>query len=309
LREKPDMRVAVVIPCGPGRAENVKLALGSLSELKGQGNLAGVVVVADGPEAAGQLDETLDPWLGSSGFVGRLARVNAPKFEPGGVQPRNLGVQAVNRLSWHVTHVWFVDSDVLVDSGALLAYRDAYLAAEEDRVMIGPYEWMPEGARTPMRTLRNDTRWPAFNSHDPGDVLVGDLATALACYGGNLVWPIGEFQRVGGFWSEIARGEDGELGLRAAAMGVPMSWVKDARGWHVYHPVDLQKVFEVNIQDIPKIAERHPWVKDSGLVVVEEDGKRFNVSCPCGWHGNTAHIWQHQEVDCPQSVRIKVGST
>lgn len=135
-----------------------------------------------------------------------------------------------------------------------------------------------------------------FQDYAPDHVAVGQLNFALANFSGNLVWPVDQFKRVGGYWNEINMGrcEDGELGLRAASMGVPMSVVPNARAWHLQHPVNMNWIQQANGRDVPMINERHPWVEDLGLIVADADGKRFDFNCPaCDEIVNTLEIWNH----------------
>jgi len=104
--------------------------------------------------------------------------------------------------------------------------------------------------------------------------------------------------RIGGFWNELHHGrcEDGELGLRAVAMGVAISFQSKARGWHVAHDTNNSLIQKRNDRDVPMINSRHPWVQGNGLFVVDEDGKRFNVRCPnCKESMNTLLWWEHAE--------------
>jgi hypothetical protein len=101
------------------------------------------------------------------------------------------------------------------------------------------------------------------------------LNVGLACFSGNLIWPLLDFKRIGGFWNELHHGrcEDGELGLRAVAQGIPISYASLARGWHLDHPTDVAEKMRRNARDVPMLNERHPWVAGHDVFVVEEDGR------------------------------------
>jgi hypothetical protein len=288
------MNTGMVIPFGAGREENLRASLASVEAMS---VLPGVVViVCDGPGAALYGPE----W---QRYAMTVVIVNTPrKHEPGLDQPRNIGARTVLACSTGFSHVWFLDSDILVARDCLAHYEAAMLADNTRRILVGPYEWLPAGTRLPVGEMHNDPRQPSFNSHGPSDVTRNDLSAGLACFGGNLVWPLEEFTLLGGFWNELHHGrcEDGELGLRAVACGVPIGFVKEARGWHLDHPVNGEEKMRRNARDVPMLNARHPWVEGEGLFVVEEDGKRFNVRCPCGWEGNTMEIWAHQET-CEES--------
>lgn len=286
------MNTAVVIPVGPGRLENLLQVLGCLSEQTVKPDL--VAVVADGPEAAFEVE---------GAYNLPLAVLQATKHVPGEEQPRNIGVRLVRDLEAQsggarsFSHVWFLDSDVIVAPDCLEMYEQAMQMEPIDRILVGPYEWMPPGVREPMPDLKNDPRWVSFDAHEPFEMLRGDLSAGLACFSGNLIWPIAEFERVGGFWNELHHGrcEDGELGLRAVAMQVPISYVKGARGWHLYHDFDPELVKERDSRDVPMLNERHPWVEGEGLFVEDADGKRFSVRCPnCRCEFPSAQIWAHK---------------
>lgn len=283
------IKVGVVIPVGPGRRENLTEVLRSLEAqiLKPDS----IMLVCDGREALIGTTEAQE-------FVPSipLTSVLTEKHQPGMEQPRNIGVRFLRQLHPDVTHVWFCDSDVILAPEAGVAFGEA-MAFDAERILIGPYEWLPGGVREQAPAIKNDPRWGSFNQHDPDETVVNDLSAGLACFSGNLIWPIAEFERVGGFWNEIHHGrcEDGELGLRAVAMGVPIGFVREARGWHLDHARNLAWIEQANSRDVPMLNDRHPWVQGEGLFVVEEDGKRFNARCmECDWEGNTAEIWAHK---------------
>lgn len=287
------MNTAVVIPVGPDRLENLLEVLNCLSNQTVKPGL--VAIICDGPEAAFELE---------GNYNIPLAILRTDKHEPGEEQPRNIGVRLVRDLEargdFSFSHVWFLDSDILIEPDCLEMYELAMQAEPIERILIGPYEWMPPGVREPMPDLKNDPRWVSFDVHEPFEMLRGDLSAGLACFSGNLIWPIGEFERVGGFWNELHHGrcEDGELGLRAVSMQVPISYVKGARGWHMYHDFNPEVVQERNARDVPMLNERHPWVKGEGLFVEDADGKRFSMRCPsCGAEFPSSEIWAHKN-DC-----------
>lgn len=285
------MKTGVVMPVGKGRLENVLAVTRSLAEQTAP--IEATVYVLDGHDDA-EMDEAIDKiasCVPDAPFPFSVTRT--PKHEPGVEQPRNVGVRVLE-LEHDCDHVWFVDSDVILDPQAHEHFRHAH--AGVDRILIGPYDWLPQGVRQPLLSLRNDPRWVSFDQYDGRYLLVEDLSAGLACFSGNLIWPIERFVEVGGFWSEIHHGrcEDGELGLRAVALGVPISYVREARGWHLWHPVNVQLAQERNARDVPMINERHPWVQGEGLHVVPVDGRRFNVRCKiCEESINTLDWWNH----------------
>lgn len=277
------MKVTVVIPVGAGREENLKMVLESLR--KQTVKPYGVVIVEDGPAV---VNATLKD----------VSRVRVLKHQPGAEQPRNVGVRAAKRTFPATTHVWFLDSDVIVAPNCLKEITGA-LDKDPRRILVCPYDWLPPSVREPKPSLRNDPRWPSFDRYHPDELLQGDLAAGLACFSGNLVWPVPQFEYVGGFWAQIHHGrcEDGELGLRAAAMGIPISFVGEARGWHLHHVVNTKLVLERNKRDVPMINRRHPWVQDhSRVFMVDRDGQAFDVECAtCKKQVPTIQWWQHAE--------------
>lgn len=277
--------IGVVIPVGPDRLENLRAVLGCLD-----GQLLTqpppVVVVTDGFGLPSE----------AAPYAGELRIVEIAKHAPGMEQPRNVGVRALMGWKPDATHAWFLDSDVIVGDDCLLHLELALNRGPHDRTLVAPYEWMPAGARVPMPSLFNDPRWAMFRQSPPDRVYHGDLSAGLACFSGNLLWSIAEFTRVGGYWSEIHHGrcEDGELGLRAVAMGVGISMAPAARGWHLWHPRDEQLIFDRNARDVPMLNARHPWLQAGGVTVVEREGRRFEVRCPvCELSVNTGEWWGH----------------
>ncbi len=286
--QKGKFKVGVVIPAVESRIENLQRVLDSLTQSLYP--IEKIVVVCDGWKPG----KTTGVPVGTS-FV------STTKHQPGYPQPRNVGTQVLTQLAPECNYVWFLDSDCLVTPETLQEYANAYYKVQAyDRILIGPYDWMPIGATFPVPQLLNDPRWEMFNMYEADTVHQGHLGVALGNFSGNIMWPIKEFQRVGGFWSELHAGrcEDGELGIRACAMGVPMSLASKARAYHMGHEVDLQAVEAKNSRDVPLLNARHPYVQEQGLVVADQDGKRFNFICSvCGEEINTGLIWQH-EAEC-----------
>lgn len=290
--------IGVVIPVGPGRQENLRTVLGCLAHQTVKPT--GVVIVQDG------FDE-VDDWP-------EVMTLACPKHEPGREQPRNVGVRALRACWPDTTHVWFVDSDIHVGPRCLEELRLALAAGEPDRIILGPYDWLAPGERpTPgyeYMGARNDPRWPHFERYGPGVALTSDLSAGLACFSGNLLWPIDEFMRVGGFWSEIHHGrcEDGELGLRAVAMGVPISFASRARGAHLWHPVNMALALERNARDVPMLNARHPWLQGADVFMVDRDGKAFDVRCAeCQQQIPTIGWWAHAQA-CGASPALPVNA-
>lgn len=289
----------VVIPVGAGRAENLTAVLRCLDTQTRPPEM--VVVVRDG--YSDPSDQTFEHRIDT-----RFRIVDAPKHEPGLEQPRNVGTRiAIANAPEELTHVAFLDSDVMVGPDWLEVLETGLEQERQDRILVAPYEWLPPTLRPdPMepkdpiwalaRAVHNDPRHAMFGQSPPDRVYYGDLSAGLACFSGNLVWPIGEFARVGGFWSELHHGrcEDGELGLRAVSMGVGISLVAGARGFHLHHPRDDALAIERNLRDVPMLNERHPWVQGSAVFMVDRDGAAFDVLCSkCQQSVPTIGWWAH----------------
>lgn len=304
-RTPPEPKIGVVIPVGAGRIENLHVILACLSAQTVTPDV--VIVVGDGHDALDGMHTDL--------WGERVRAVRTDKHQPGMEQPRNIGVRALRSLRPDVTHVWFLDSDVMVEPECLETYLEALQGQDQDRILVGPYDWLPEGVRPApgavpleLHVMDNDPRWPSFHRYEADDVLTNDLAAGLACFSGNLVWPVDRFTRVGGFWAELHHGrcEDGELGLRAVAMGVPISFVEYARGWHLWHPINIELTLQRNARDVPMLNERHPWVQGGGVLLVDRDGKAFDVKCrKCESVVPTIAWWRHAEA-CGVAPEIPV---
>lgn len=277
------MNVAAVITVGTGRERNLARVLASLRAQSV--SLPGIVVVFDGPGAVSDVSDYYDDHR-------PLLRHVAEKHEPGKEQPRNVGA-AIARDVLAVDHVWFVDSDVVMAPAAL----EHYLATGGGRILLGPYDWLAPNADPPGPLEMRDPRWADFDRLLPDTRVVEDLSAGTACFGGNLVWPLAAFYDVGGFWNDLHHGrcEDGELGVRAVAERVPISFVAGAQGWHLWHPRNHQLALERNRRDVPMLNARHPWIETEGLVMVDKDGCRFDQRCPeCGELVNSIEYFEHR---------------
>lgn len=307
------MKVATVIPVGAGRLENLEVVIEWLHRQTRPSDY--LVIVDDGKNLVGQ---QLNVDISTSLLV------HTPKHEPGMEQPRNLGVQVATSVWPKVTHAWFLDSDIVVEPDALELLEAGLAEGPEDRILVAPYDWLPAGVRPEgfsrpsdfLDTARScstgpnpDPRWEMFRASPPSRVYSGDLSAGLACFSGNLLWPINEFERVGGFWSELHHGrcEDGELGLRAVAMGVPISLVAEARGYHLEHEVNIELALERNRRDVPMLNERHPWVERGAVFLVDRDGAAFDVLCAkCQKAIPTIGWWQHAH-ECGVTPELRVA--
>lgn len=292
--------LGIVMPYSAGHEDNLHRSLAIFAQSV---EWLPIVIIGDGVEPPVDLS-TLQQGIGSW-----IRKEEMPKHQPGLEQPRNVGVRHLLETWPDRSHVWFIDCDMLVAPDAVEQYRRAMWVANSnagvahlkpESIFIGPYDWLPPGVHEPMPELRNDPRWGMFEERNLQPV-AGELGTALGCFSGNLIWPIEEFIEVGGFHPQLHAGrcEDGELGLRAASHGIPITCVKEARAWHQYHDIDSMAILAKNARDVPLINEWHPWVETKGLVVSESDGARFEFQCPCGAQINTLEMWEHYASNHP----------
>lgn len=277
------MNLGVVIPATKDRIDNLGRVLKQLSEQTC--SVRHVVIVCDGWHS--DINDIIPSVL-------NVTVVSISKHEPGNEQPRNVGVRWLHS---ECTHVWFLDSDCIPSRFSAEEIIANYKEFPKESIFICPYEWMPPGVVTPKHDLKNDPRWNMFDDPDMAfKVHYYNLAVALGNFSGNLVWNIEEFKKIGGFHPNLHMGrcEDGELGLRASYHGVPMVLVPTVRAFHIHHPINHSLIIERNKRDVPLINEWHPWVEEQGLIVRDQDGKRFNFVCSwCGEEHNTLNIWSH----------------
>lgn len=313
-------KTGLVIPVGVGREENLQRTLEAVAS--GLVRPERTLLVFDGAPVG--------PYVNAIAAIERdlpLTVIELMKHQPGMPQPRNVGVKEL-AASTRVDNVWFLDTDCVPEESCLMAFEWAMLQAG-DRILAGYYDWMAPGAESPEDGLEmRDPREESFRANSALHVFKSDLSAGLACFSGNLMWPIRMFERVGGFWNDIHHGrcEDGELGLRAVQIGMPISYVGLAQAHHRWHPRNIGWAEQANARDVPMLNERHPWVEsrckcghqktmhmepnhrgdckdcaceefEQAIFVVEQDGKRFDARCPyldCDWSGNTAGIWAHE---------------
>lgn len=284
-----EFKPVIVVPVGSGRVENVQRVIACIKAQTVQP--LGVVFVEDGP------GDYPSKYMNDKEII-----IMSQKHEPGREQPRNVGVRAAIHRWRDANAIWFIDSDVLFGPQTLEFYKERWEAVDHGRIMIGPYDWMHAGQiEIPTENANPDGRWPMILEDRWQDLTyesTEQLNVGLGCYSGNLVWPVDEFMKIGGFWNEIHHGrcEDGELGLRAVATGIPITCEPRARGFHQEHARNMEWILAANTRDVPMLNARHPWVQGHGLFVVEKDGKRFDQKCPkCGDLINTNEFWGHEK--------------
>jgi GT2 family glycosyltransferase len=251
----PDATVAAIIPLGPGRLDNLVLVAEALGAQTRRPNVK--VVICDGHEA--HLSEKERKRIAAL-LGGFSIFIEAPKFERGYQMTRNIGVKFLHDAGMETDFLWFVDSDILMSPTALEHLMDTALSSPTG-IVAAPYEWLPPGVRVPTPGLRNSPIWQGVAAYGFGPHKHSRRA-ALLNLSGNLLYNWNDFWRIGGFHSELKRGEDGELGLRAACYGIPTTFDLKARGYHLHHPVDAAAVLRATDIDYPKIQAWHPWANE-----------------------------------------------
>jgi hypothetical protein len=290
-------KFGVVIPCAENRLENLILCLGHI--YKGTRKPTKTVVVCDGFDSI-KAKAAAEKHLLYINEVVDFVTCEKHIAGSGTLQPKNFGAAHLEKNYKDINYYWFIDSDIIVEHTTLLNYNAALNYLDEPRILIGPYEWLPKGNRGISPHIKNDPRWDMFSQYGPSYASVGEIHFALANFGGNIIYPKDAFTKVGGFWDDLSAGrvEDGEMGLRCASMGIPMSVVSSARAYHLWHPVNHQWKIDTNAKEVPMINERHPWVENEGMIVVEKDGKRFDWVDPnTGEQVNTLDIWKRKTLE------------
>lgn len=280
------VHITVVIPTY-NRAANLDLAL---SALCGQTHRNFTVVVADDgsdddtPLVVTRYQEELrveHVWQPHDGY-----RVSAA---------RNMGV-ATAREVFKPTHVWFVDSDVLLNPQAVEHMYWLLARLPKDVVVCGRYDWMPPFPITAARVRNNWNmilrRWASFvglmlggyqhlvDSSVPryqGTPFVGGnggldprhpehgwyncqhtQSVRSETLSGNLLVPLPVFDATGGFDENIKdQGQDGEFSYNLWSKGYRASLCGHVYGLHVYHPRDPEKQLESAHRTIKYIHEKY----------------------------------------------------
>ncbi len=285
-----NIRFSAIIPVGPGRLDNLKLVLASLSFQDYPKSNFEVIIVNDGAEP--------EMWSVVAGFLDKLDIVYiwTPKYEPNkDIPPRNKGAK-VARYPFYL----FLDSDIVLASDVLSLYAED-MEFNPKRIVAGLYHWLRpmkitvEDVRDRFadiieerlphlpieipqtNNICRDMRLSGFLKTEP-HVLHYSRAAGRAIFSGNVVWPDWIFWDVGGFWSDLHANicADGALGVAAYAAGYPVSFDKRIIGGHLYHTRDLRRIHEESPKAVAKIVERFPVGKETknGL----EEVKRYYPS-------------------------------
>lgn len=211
--------IGFVIP-SYDRADNLRLVLQGLEQ---QTEQEFAVVVCDD----GSTDDTEEV---VASFAGSLSIVYCWRardgYDPGAV--RNKGVRYLPRA---VTHIWFLDSDVILSPGAVEHALTKHLGPHPEVVVAGRYDWLrPDVRRAPFEgqfAADHRSKWDC-------DEIVRCSGAALT---GNLIVPLDIFLKTGGFDPNLKgmRAEDCEFGYNLRSKGYMMVMCEHIVGYHLCH--------------------------------------------------------------------------
>ena len=240
--------ISVIIPCH-NRKKNVELALTALKIQSLPKDKFEVIIVDDGSDD--KTNELVD--IFKNELTLKYAWINK-KIAWNASRPRNFGA----KLAEQETEAYlFLDSDIILNCEALQYYWEDF-QKNKDRVVIGPYNWLPPQKVSPkdieerfddivlgnldrfqppgrIGHVGQDVRMVSFDKGTPDD-LYNEIYDGLACFGGNLLVPRNIFWKAGGYDEETHCGlEDGEFGIRLWKHDVNFSFDKRCLGYHVWH--------------------------------------------------------------------------
>lgn len=183
--------------------------------------------------------------------------------------PRNKGAKLAK-----YDYLLFLDSDVILNARALEYYAQD-IKANPDRVIIGPYDWLPPLTvenkkqckiedypglipdKQALDCIGKDIRQPSFEKATTPDLTFKTVFDGLACFGGNLLIPKKIFWKSGGYDENMRYGvEDGDLGITLWEMGVDFSYDTRCIGYHQWHPRSPIRSREAPAE-VRKLDEKH----------------------------------------------------
>jgi len=186
------------------------------------------------------------------------------------------------------THIWYIDSDVMLNRGAV-AHARGLCEEFSDVVICGRYDWLP-----PMLVTQNDVehKWNDIANHnlpriavdyqtgiigaDPRDegqwscpqILPSPSGVALS---GNLIVPAIWFERTGGFDEAIeGQGQDCEFSYALTERGAKAIRCPHIIGYHLDHYRDKAWMTSSVLDTIEYIHEKYQrplpdsWYKEHG---------------------------------------------
>jgi len=246
-------KIGFVIPTY-NRSQNLALVLRALSVQAGVTKELQVVVADDGSLDYGATSNTV------KGFSGLAVRYLWRPHDGYGVSwMRNRGARL---LDPDTTHVWFVDSDVLLNPGALAHGYELVDKYPQGVVICGKYDWLPPmvitaddvvhhwdklvGAALPPKQvdytpnlLGNDPRFSGRPELWNCSALVEQFRGGTLS--GNLIVPMALMNETGGFDEAIkGQGQDCEFGYHLQAAGARAVFCSHIIGYHVSHEMDIK---------------------------------------------------------------------
>ena len=253
--------ISVVIPVGPGRDDNLRMALHSLS-LQTYKDFE-VVIACNGTSLS---------WVAGEYPSVAVHQVVHEKPNLASIN-RNAGVRQSQGK-----HIVFIDSDVVLCKEALSYYAEDW-GHYSERVIIAPYHWLP-----PMAVTKKDVeewtrliegtlpRIPHPGRHNVGrdgracfhnspDLLFCDYPGCLSMLSGNMGISRRMYDYIGGFDEELPRAEDGAFGIACCAAGFQWSYDGRIAGGHLYHERDAATMA---LDPIPMIIAK--WHRDDSWI-------------------------------------------
>lgn len=280
--------LSVIIPCH-NRRRNVELALTALKVQSLPKEKFEVILIDDGSDDKTYelVDIFKDELTLKYAWIHKKIAWNASR-------PRNFGA----KLAEQSTEAYlFLDSDIVLNCEALEYYWEDY-QKNKNRVVIGPYNWLPPQEVNPkdieerfddvvlgklnrfhppgrIGHIGQDVRMVSFDKGTQDD-LYNEIFDGLACFGGNLLIPRKIFWEAGGYDEETHCGlEDGEFGIRLWKHEVNFSFDKRCLGYHVWHATPPSR-FPVNLKlQIDKLNMKHFGEIDPDLGIKQKTKEMF----------------------------------
>jgi len=285
--------ISVVIPTH-NRKKNVELTLTALKLQTLSKDKFEVILIDDGSnDGTYQLvDAFKDELKFKYAWIHKKDAWNASR-------PRNFGAKLAEK---DTVAFLFLDSDIVLNREALQFYFEDF-EKNKERVVIGPYNWLPPQNVKPgniisnfddvvnarfqiavsgerLGHIGNDIRTPSFVEKEPGKSF-NEVYDGLACFGGNLLVPRSVFWKCGGYDEDTLCGlEDGEFGIRLWKNDIAFSYDKRCIGYHIWHKIPPAR-FPPNLREqINKLNQKHfkEDDPDHGLINASKEAyKRWGI--------------------------------
>ena len=255
-------KIAIVIPTY-NRADNLSRTLRALVQ---QSNKDFEVIMVDD----GSTDNTQEVVMS---FIDELQELRYYFHKNRGYRlsfNRNQGTRIVSK---DITHILYVDSDVMLNPKSIEAYYDI-ISKHPDVVIGGRYDWMKpieltqddvvnkweekikEGMTAPAsrRKISQTGVDPRWNKPVEEEVVMDEYGVLS----GNLLIPMVAFKDTGGFDQNIeGRGQDGEFGRNLIAHGWKGLLSSRVIGYHQSHFKDIVWETKSVIKTIKYISDKY----------------------------------------------------